>query len=301
MQYTADNLLVQGSDGDVLVEVTPERAGWEYVHFQARRLHAGATLERETEEHELAIVVLEGTVSVESSRGNFTDVGSRRNVFEGLPHAVYLPRRTSFSVTATTDAELGVAWVPTDRDHPPRHVTPRDIAVEIRGGDNVTRQINGIIPPGFDCHRLVIVEVYTPSGGWSSYPPHKHDVHKTDEAGNVVEADLEEIYYYKIDRPGGFAYQRVYTDPESPLHRAGKPIDAVMLARDNDVVLVPEGYHPVVSAPGYTTYYLNVLAGSAQSLANMDDPQHAWVKESYAGKNPAIPLYDVPEEALTTY
>ena len=225
------------------------------------------------------------------------DAGARASVFDGLPHALYLPRRTAFSVTAQTDCEVGVAWVPTDEDHPARLITPAEVHVEIRGGDNVTRQINDIVPPGFDCHRLVVVEVYTPSGGWSSYPPHKHDVHKVDAAGRVIEADLEEIYYYKIDRPEGYAYQRIYTDPASPLHRAGYPIDALLMARDDDVVLVPEGYHPVVSAPGYTTYYLNVLAGSAQSLANSDDPQYTWVKQSYSSKNPAMPVYEVGRDA----
>jgi 5-deoxy-glucuronate isomerase len=294
MQYDARNLIIHpdGVDDDVLVEVKPETAGWELIHFQVRRLAAGATWTGETGGHEMALVLLGGRVEIDSDRGDWTDVGARANVFEGPPHALYLPRQTSFTVTAQTDCELGVAWVPTEEDHPPQLITPDDVDVEIRGGDNVTRQINDIIPPGFDCDRLVVVEVYTPSGGWSSYPPHKHDVHKTDDKGNVVEADLEEIYYYRIDKPDGFAYQRVYTDPESPLHQAGYPIDEVILARDGDIVLVPEGYHPVVSAPGYTTYYLNVLAGSAQSLANTDDPAHTWVKEQYSTTNPALPLYD---------
>ena len=296
MQYTTDNLIIHpghAEDPDVIVEVAPERAGWDFVHFQARRLKAGATWTCDTGEHELALVLLGGTVRVESNRGSWEHVGARASVFDGLPHALYLPRRTAFSVTAQTDCEVGVAWVPTDEDHPARLITPADVNVEIRGGDNVTRQINDIVPPGFACHRLVVVEVYTPSGGWSSYPPHKHDVHNIDAAGRLVEADLEEIYYYKIDRPEGYAYQRIYTDPASPLHRAGYPIDALLMARDDDVVLVPEGYHPVVSAPGYTTYYLNVLAGSAQSLANSDDPQYTWVKERYASKNPAVPVYEV--------
>ena len=297
MQYTTENLVIRAKDSGaegILVEVDPTTAGWDFIHFQARRLAGGSSWAHRTGDHEMAIVILTGTVSIESSRGTWTGLGSRSSVFDGPPHAVYLPRGTGFSVAATTDAEFAVAWVPTDEDNPARVITPQDVAVEIRGGDNATRQINGIIPPGFDCHRLVIVEVYTPSGGWSSYPPHKHDIHKTDDAGNVTEADLEEIYYYRIDKPEGYAYQRVYTDPESPLHRAGMPIDALVMARDNDVVLVPEGYHPVVSPPGYTTYYLNVLAGSAQSLANSDDPKYAWVKDSYTGRNPAIPVYEVP-------
>jgi 5-deoxy-glucuronate isomerase len=240
-------------------------------------------------------VVLGGRVGVESGRGRWPGIGQRRDVFAGLPSALYLPRRTEFTVTAETDAEFAVAWAATDRDHAPRLVSPGDVTTEIRGGDTATRQINDIIPAGFPCHRLVVVEVYTPGGGWSSYPPHKHDVHTTEADGTLWEADLDEIYYYKLDRPAGFALQRVYTDPASPLHRAGFPIDSALVVRDNDVVLVPEGYHPVASPPGYTTYYLNVLAGSAQSLANRDDPAHAWVKETYRGRDPRVPIYDLAD------
>ncbi len=107
-----------------------------------------------------------------------------------------------------------------------------------------------------------------------------------DGAGNLIQADLDETYYYKIDRPEGYAIQRVYTDADSPLHRAGYPIDAAVIARNDDVVLIPEGYHPVSSPVGYTTYYLNVLAGSAQSLAAKDDPAYAWIKDSYQGLDP---------------
>jgi 5-deoxy-glucuronate isomerase len=293
-QYDASNLIVRpgnSSDPNVIVEVTPELAGWEYIHFQVRRLQAGQSWAFATGEHELALVVLGGRIAVESNWGNWPRVGQRKDVFAGLPSALYLPRRTSLAVTATTACEFAAAWVRTDQDCAPKQITPEDVAVEIRGGDNATRQINSVIPPGFPCDHLVVVEVYTPGGSWSSYPPHKHDIHKTDAEGNLLEADLEEIYYYKLDRPEGYAFQRVYTDPESPLHRAGLPIDAVLLARDNDAVLVPEGYHPVTSAPGYTAYYLNVLAGSAQSLANSDDPRYAWVKDSYQSRDPRVPIY----------
>jgi 5-deoxy-glucuronate isomerase len=299
-QFDTSNLIVHpgnSNDPDVVVEVMPEQVGLEYIHFQVRRLQAQRTWSFETGEHELAVVLLSGNVGVESNRGRWSSIGERKDVFSAPPSALYLPRHTTFTVTAATDSEFAVAWVATDQDHEPRLVSPQDVPVEIRGGDNATRHINNIIPPGFDCHRLVVVEVYTPSGNWSSYPPHKHDIHKTDADGNVVEADLEEIYYYKLDRPEGFAFQRIYTAPESPLHRAGFPIDAALLARDNDVVLVPEGYHPVTSAPGYTTYYLNVLAGSAQSLANSEDPAHAWVKETYQTRDPRVPIYEVRREA----
>jgi len=163
--------------------------------------------------------------------------------------------------------------------------------ISVRGGDNVSRQINDLLPSGAPVHRLVLVEVYTPSGNWSSYPPHKHDVHLEDGQGNLLEADLEEVYFYKIDKPEGYAYQRVYTDETSPLHKAGNPIDALVRAENNCAVLVPEGYHPVVSAPGYTTYYLNVLAGSAQTLANQDDPKYTWIKDTHKQKDNRLPLY----------
>jgi 5-deoxy-glucuronate isomerase len=293
--YTSDNLVVRSgnsSDPDLIVEVTPKLAGWEYIHFQSRRLKKGQSWSFESGECELALVMLGGIVDVSSNRGNWHQIGQRANVFSGLPHALYFPRRTAFTVQAATDCEFAVAWARVDDDREPRLVTPADTLIELRGGDNSSRQINRILPPGFPCSRLVVVEVYTPGGNWSSYPPHKHDVQKVSE-GKVNEADLEEIYYYKLDRPEGYAFQRVYTDPESPLHRAGHPIDAALMVRNNDVVLVPEGYHPVACPPGFTAYYLNVLAGSHQSLAASDDPQYAWIKGTYRSFDPRVPLYDI--------
>jgi len=295
-KYDVDNLIVHpgnSTDPDIVVEVTPAAAGWDYIHFQLRRLGAQHSWSYATGDYEMAIVLLSGSIRVESDRGQWAHIGVRESVFSGLPYALYLPRHTSLTVYAESECEYAVALASTDQDHEPRLVTPDDIKVEIRGGDHATRQINNIIPPGFPCHRLVVVEVYTPGGNWSSYPPHKHDVHKTNPTGNVLEADLEEVYFYKLDRPEGFAFQRIYTAAESPLHRAGFPIDAVLLAQNNDIVLVPEGYHPVSSPPGYTTYYLNVLAGSAQSLANSEDARYTWVRENYQSRDPRVPIYDI--------
>jgi 5-deoxy-glucuronate isomerase len=286
MQYTADTMLIRANDhgaSGVFARVRAEAAGWEFLNMAALRLHRGERHADTTGEHENAVVILGGRCHVRSSRGDFLNVGRRPDVFSGMPYAVYLPRRTEFEIEAVSDAlEIASCWVPTDQDHPAQLVTPADSAIELRGGGNASRQINSIIPPGFDCHRLVCVEVYTPSGNWSSYPPHKHDVHRVDAEGKLLEADLEEIYFYKIAPANGFAYQRVYTDNRS--------LDAVMLAQHHDVVLVPEGYHPVVSAHGYTTYYLNFLAGSAQSLANADDPTHRWVKSSWTQTDSRLPI-----------
>ncbi len=295
MRYTADNMLVRpladSRDTDLILEVTPQSAGWEYISFQARRLDEGKTWSFDTGENEFAFVNLNGRYRVDSNRGSWAGIGGREDVFSGGAHALYLPRRSSLTVTAEEAGEFAVTWVPTSEDHEAWLIRPEDVAVSVRGGDNVSRQINDLLPPGSPVHRLVLVEVYTPSGNWSSYPPHKHDVHIEDEAGGVVEADLEEVYFYHIDRPEGFAYQRVYTDDASPMQAAGNPIDALVRVGHNEAVLVPEGYHPVVSMPGYTTYYLNVLAGSAQSLANQEDPNYAWVKEKYAGVDERLPLY----------
>ena len=294
--YTAENLVVHpgnSADPDVIVEVTPASAGWDTIHFQARRLAAGRAWSFQTDGHELALVVLGGTLDVTSDRGAWQGLGRRANVFAGLPYALYLSRNTAFTVTAATGCEFAVAWVAADQDFAPRLVTPAEAGIEIRGGDHATRQINRMLPPGFPCQRLVVVEVYTPGGNWSSYPPHKHDVHTVGPDGSLIQADLDEVYYYKSDRPEGYALQRVYTDAESPLHRAGCPIDAAVIARNDDVVLIPEGYHPVSSPVGYTTYYLNILAGTAQSLASHDDPQYVWVKDSYRTVDPRVPIYDV--------
>src|SRR5690606_15478411 len=225
----------------------------------------GQSFHTRTEGHEAVIVILGGRCNARTSNGNYDDMGRRENVFTGMPWALYVPRDTAVEISATTpQLEFAVATVPTDEDHPERLVRPRDVHIELRGGGTNSRQINQIIPPGFDCHRLVCVEVFTPSGNWSSYPPHKHDEHRTDEAGHLLEGDLEEIYFYKFARPNAWALQRIYTDDRTT--------DETVVAEDNDIVLVPHGYHPVSAGFGYDCYYLNFLAGSAQTLACTDDP-----------------------------
>lgn len=286
------SLLLRAGEWD---RVDPASASWRYLSFEVERLRDGEEAVHETGGEEVALVPLGGRCAVASGESRW-ELGGRASVFEGMPWALYLPRESEYRLVALGDVEVAVCGALADERFEPRLVTPEEVEIEVRGSGNATRQINHILKPEFPAHRLLVVEVFTPAGNWSSYPPHKHDIHKTDAAGNVLEADLEEIYYYKLDRPEGYAFQRIYTDPESPLHRAGYPIDAVVLARDNDAVIVPEGYHPVASPPGYTTYYLNVLAGSAQSLANSDDPQYAWVKESYATKDPRVPIYSISQQ-----
>ena len=216
MKYTAENLVVRPTvnpeDPNQILRITPERAGWEFTSFEARRLEPGCSWSFSTGENELVIVNLTGRYAVNSTRGRWEGIGGRESVFAGAAHALYLPRRTDFEVSAEEAGEFAVAWVPTDQDHEPFLMKPEDVAISVRGGDNVSRQINDLLPSGAPVHRLVLVEVYTPGGNWSSYPPHKHDIHLEDEEGHLLEADLEEIYFYKIDKPDGYAFQRVYTD-----------------------------------------------------------------------------------------
>ncbi len=275
------NLLIKPAasgtvSGDSLV-ATPESTGYEYLTLRIRKLSRGEKFRSETGASELGVVILGGRCSVESTAGSWSNIGSRTHVFDGLPTALYLPIETGFTVTAETDCELAFCFSRAEQKFPARLVTPDEIEVEVRGGANATRQINHILKPEFPAHRLLLVEVYTPSGNWSSYPPHKHDVHNPPD-----EVDLEELYYYKVDRPEGYAIQRVYT--------ADGRLDETLIVRDGELVLVPEGYHPVVAAHGYNVYYLNALAGSAHSMAASDDPAYAWVRESWQEQDPRVPL-----------
>src|SRR5947207_14957957 len=242
MPQTITELLIRpgtqnGSPGDSLL-ITPESVGFQYLTFRVRRLIKGERFSAQTDINELGMVVLGGRCSVESSAGSWSNFGGRAHVFNGLPYALYLPIETAFTVRAVTDCDLALCFCLAEMKYPARLVTPDEIEVEIRGGANATRQIHHILRPEFPAQRLLIVEVFTPSGNWSSYPPHKHDVHNP-----PAEVDLDEIYYYKVNHPDGYEIQKVYTQD--------RRIDATLTVRDGELVLMPECYHPVVAAHGY--------------------------------------------------
>ncbi|NWF83154.1 MAG: 5-deoxy-glucuronate isomerase [Bryobacteraceae bacterium] len=252
--------------------------GFDYLSFETRRLARTQSFSAATANNELALVILGGRCSVRSNHGEWNGIGQRQNVFEGKPYTLYLPLESEFTLTADTDCDLALCYCRAEKPFPARLLTPDEVHVEIRGGGNATRQIHHMLTPEFPAHRLLIVEVYTPSGNWSSYPPHKHDKHTP-----PAEVDLEEIYYYRIDRPEGYAIQRVYTPDRA--------IDETITVRDGELVLIPEGYHPVVAAHGYNVYYLNALAGSARSMAASDDPDYTWVRAEWRDKDPRVPLF----------
>lgn len=282
-------LLVKAKQGSLYQNFTAEDAKWKYLNFSARTLKKGEEWTGKTGNYEYCIVLLGGNFSVKSDRGNWQTINGRKDVFSGLPHALYLPANTEFTLVADTDlVDIACSWVETDQQNEPRFITPemvQDMGVEFRGGDNASRQINSMLPPGSPCHRLVCVEVYTPSGNWSSFPAHKHDERKVDADGNLKEACLEEIYFYKTDKPQGFAIQHVYTED--------RELDEIVEAHNNDVVLVPRGHHPVIAGHGYNIYYLNFLAGSDQSLAGSNDPDHEWIYGTWKTMDPRVPVVTI--------
>jgi 5-deoxy-glucuronate isomerase len=285
------HLLVKpASEKGVYQSITSNDAGWDHLNFSARTLMSGDKWVGETGNNEYLFVLLGGNFSAETSRGNWQTTNGRTDVFSGLPHALYLPRNTKFEITPVGNSlDMACGWCAAEEDFPAHFVTPADVVnmgIEYRGGDNASRQINRLLPPGSPCNRLVCVEVYTPSGNWSSFPAHKHDVRKLDpETGKLLEARLEEIYFYKTEKKQGFALQKIYNDDRS-LNEIAEP-------RNNDVVLVPEGYHPVIAGHGYNVYYLNFLAGSDQSLASTDDPDHKWIYGTWKGMDERIPMVTV--------
>ena len=264
----SDLLLRSGEWGSV----TPERAGWRYLSFRVET----ASFSAETGDEEICLVALGGSCRVEAE-GESWELGGRPNVFAGMPAALYLPRETSYRVEG--DAELAVCGALCGLRREPVLIRPEDVAVEVRGAGNATRQINHIVKPEFPAERLLVVEVFTPSGNWSSYPPHKHDEERP--PGEVI---LEEVYYYRAARAEAFAVQRLY----SPRHE----VDVTVTVRDGDLMLVPYGYHTTCAAQGYDLYYLNALAGDRRSMAASDDPQLAWIRAAWETmeKDPRVPL-----------
>jgi len=264
-----------------LLDITPKNAGWEFVHFTVHRIAAGTQLKVRTRDEECALVLLSGGGEVRIDDGNAQPFGPRANVFESYPHAVYLPDGHGALFRAAETSEIAECRAPSTKQLDPQVITPFDCGYEIRGGGNATRQIVDIMPPSFAADRLLICEVFTPSGNWSSYPPHKHDVDNP-----PGEVDLEEIYYYRMRQPDGYGFQRLYTADGSR--------DETVKVVDGDVVLVRDGYHPYVSAYGIDSYYLNVLAGTRRSMAASDDPRYAPLRSSWPPPDPRVPLVPRP-------
>ncbi|WP_445612400.1 5-deoxy-glucuronate isomerase [Geobacillus sp. YF-1] len=254
-------------EGNV-VRVTPESVGWEYVGFEVYVLVKGQTLRKETKDQEACLVLLKGKANISTKLERWEQIGLRMDVFEKVPpYSVYVPANDVYEVEAMTDVEVAVCLAPGKGTYPARLIPPSEVGVEIRGAGNIERRVHNILPESKPADSLLVVEVFTPEGNWSSYPPHKHDQNNL-----PYESYLEETYYHRIHPDHGFMVQRVYTDDRS--------IDETMVVKNGDVVLVPKGYHPVSAPPGYEGYYLNVMAGPVRTWKFHNDPDHEWVMES---------------------
>ena len=279
----ADLHLPAGSaaEANAAVVVTPASAGWSYCGLRVVELTPGFRHVADTDGQELAVLPLAGRdIRVEVDGQVFELVG-RESVFAAVSDWVYAPVGAEVAVSSARGAEVALASARAKRRFEPAYVAAREVPVETRGAGPATRQVvNFMSPEGFPhADRLICVEVLTPDGNWSSYPPHKHDDTPDSLANN------EEIYYFRVGVSGststsrdGFALHRTYTDDGT--------IDVTVVVRDGDVFLVPRGYHgPSVAAPGYPLYYLNVMAGPnpQRTMAIVDDPSYAWIRSSWDG------------------
>ncbi len=272
-----------GTAGDALrtLYVDPERAGWAYSGLRIVDLEPNTPVSFPTEGDEMAVLPLAGGCSVEVDATTFELTG-RPGVFRGVTDFAYVPIDAEVRLVSAAPAQIALCTARATRRIDPYRVAAEDVAIEVRGGGYGTRQINNFLSADVgDADKLIAVEVLTPQGNWSSYPPHKHDELSADE---VI---LEEIYYFRIDGPEGVGFFNLYTTDGE--------IQLTNVVRDGDLVLVPRGYHgPAAAAPEHHMYYLNVMAGPQEERVwkFCDDPAHGWLRaklEEYP-PDPRLPM-----------
>jgi len=253
------------SQDGCVIDVSPKSAGWSYVGFRLHRLVAGQEVRGGEQDRETCIVILNGLAAIGTDSIDFGAVGGRDDVFEDrAPGAVYIPAGTAFHIRAIGNAEIALCSAPGRTGHGARLISDSAMPREVRGRGTNLRYVRNILPETTPADSLLVVEVLTPGGHWSSYPPHKHDT-----ATPNAETALEETYYHRLKPSQGFAFQRVYTDDGS--------LDETMCVQDGNLVMVPRGYHPVGAAHGYDLYYLNVMAGPERRWIFRNDPAHDWI------------------------
>jgi 5-deoxy-glucuronate isomerase len=277
-------------DGPFSLVVTPEQASWAYSGLLVLELAPGQAHTWATGGSESLVLPLSGSAVVTCEGSAFKratfELQGRRDVFSRVSDFSYVPRETTVTVTSVGGGTFAIPSARCANKLPPRYGPAEEVPVELRGAGQASRQVNNFCSPeAFECDKLIAVEVLTPGGNWSSYPPHKHDVARPGE-----EAELEEIYYF-VSR--GLAYQRVYGTVD-------RPIDVLAEVSTGDVVLIPHGWHgPSIAAPGYDLYYLNVMAGPAAERAWLfcDDPAHGWIRGTWPDQavDPRLPMTSARE------
>jgi len=248
-----------------VISITPQSAGWKHVGFEVHKLAKGESAAAATGEREVCLVLVSGKAKVKAGGQDFGVLGERMTPFEGKPHSVYVPGGSDWRVEATTDVTLAVCSAPSTGGRlPARRIPPDEMGQETRGKGTNVRYVTNILPETAPADSLLVVEVITPGGHTSSYPPHKHD-----QDNLPAESFLEETYYHRVNPPQGFAFQRVYTDDRS--------LDEAIVVEDGSVVMVPKGYHPVAAIHGYDLYYLNVMAGPRRTWKFHNAAEHEWL------------------------
>ncbi|MGJ5749507.1 5-deoxyglucuronate isomerase [Streptomyces puniciscabiei] len=262
------------SDGPYDLLVTPESAGWGHSGLRILTLKPGQAHALSTEDSEFLVLPLTGSCTV-TTDGTAFELTGRTGMFASVTDFAYLPRESEALISSATGGRFALPSARTGRSSlSARYGSKENVPVELRGAGACSRQVNNYCLPGtFDAEQLLVCEVLTPGGNWSSYPPHKHD-----QARPGQESELEEIYYFEVSGgENGFGYQRVYGTE-------ARPIDVLAEIRSGDTVLIPHGWHgPSIAAPGYDLYNLNVMAGPGQDRAWLicDDPAHGWVRTTW--------------------
>ncbi|MCF3964762.1 5-deoxy-glucuronate isomerase [Streptomyces fuscigenes] len=298
----------ESAAGPYALDIGPERAGWTYCSLRVLDLPPGGSHAFGTGGSEWIVLPLSGGCTVTVDGESFALHG-RDSVFRGVSDFAYLPRDGHAQIASGAGGRFALAGAKCERRLPARYGPAPEVPVELRGAGMCSRQVNNFAAAdAFACDRLIAVEVLTPGGNWSSYPPHKHDEHRPG-----AESVLEEIYYFEIDgRDGtgaagsaasgaddGVAYHRV-----SPSRPGGT--DVLAEVRSGDTVLIPDGWHgPSIASPGRSLYYLNVMAGPGEERAWLisDHPDHRWVRDGWPAEavDPRLPLYTAaPRPAAAT-
>lgn len=273
----SEHLIKSNDDQQIVMDITPESADWDYLSYRIVRLSAGDTYSHNTDGIEIALVPLEGAGNLTVDEQTFSV--SRTSVFEELPHVLYVPPDNEVNVTATSDFEFAIGSAPAEGVYPIRLFKPEEMKVEVRGGGAATRQVNHILAHPLPAERLILFEVYVPGGAWSGYPPHCHD-------GYGDSAYLEETYYFRMQPENSFGFHRNY--------RVDTDFDETFVIKNKDCVLVTQGFHSTAAAPEANIYFLNYLAGELlndeRKTPPYDDPEYAYLRGNLDGKALSLPI-----------
>ncbi len=271
------NHLIKARAGKIKFNIDAQRANWNYLGYQVLSLKAGDKYNFPTLDNEVAVVLLKGNI-IATAAGKAFKL-SRKSVFLEKPSVLYCPPKHEIIFEALSDCEIAIGTAPAEGRYPLRLILPEEQKVEVRGGGPAVREVHHTLSHPLPAERLIVYEVYVPGGMWSGWPPHRHD-------GVNASPYLEETYHFKFDSKDGFGLHRNYDDENH--------FNEVFAVKDDDLVLVTGGYHPVASAPGNTMYFLNYLAGELigdeRATTPVDEERHAWIKDNWDKYKIHLPL-----------